>query len=105
MLLPGARMSVMLLRLKPEKPSDFVVELTAVAFLTHAGSLMPVVLPELPAATTTEMFFTTASSMGLLKSEVPSHQEPDTPTLPKLTLMTDMLNLVELEMHQSKPVV
>ncbi len=68
MLVPGARRSVRLLMLlKLEIASPFVVEPTAVAFLMHAGASICVMLPSFPDAAVTLIFRATAEFMEFLK--------------------------------------
>ena len=104
MLLPGASKSVILfLLLKLEIASAFVVEPTDVAFLMQAGELIFVVLPSLPVAAITEMFFEIAASIAIAvpKSESSQWELKDPP--PRLMLMTVILKIVELYTHQLMP--
>ena len=67
---PGANMSVILFLLEKDAiVSSLFVAATLVTFLMQAGRSMPAVLPSLPVAAKTEMFFAMALFMACVSAE------------------------------------
>ena len=102
---PSANKSVILFLLKLIA-SAFVTLPTDVALVIHAGLAIPVVLPLFPVAAITLMFFAIAFAIELVnKGSSLSQCEVNNAEVPRLIVITEILNLDALFTHQSIPLI